>query len=94
MEDVPFEGSVVKVSNKGQVIINRGSAHGVAEGMVMTMESEGELLIDPGTGEVLDEEEGEQIGSLRVARVREKVSYCDVTDGESDPEPGTIVRTE
>jgi curli biogenesis system outer membrane secretion channel CsgG len=91
MEEFPFEGSVVKVSDRGQVIINRGSEFGVEVGQRLVMKTEGETLIDPDTGEILDQEEGEVIGTLSVAKVSEKVSYCDVIDGEKDPERGTVV---
>lgn len=93
METFPFEGNVIKVSGKGQVIINRGSLHGIEEGLELVLSEEGELLIDPSTGEVLDKEEGQEIGTVRVAKVKEKISYCDVVDGENDPAPGTIVRS-
>ena len=90
MEEIPFEGAVIKTGSKG-VIINRGSAFGMEVGQVLVMAEEGETLIDPDTGEILDEEEGEEIGKLKVTRVKEKVSYCDVIEGDDDPEKGTIV---
>lgn len=92
-EEFPFEGSVVKVTGSGQVIINRGSEFGVTVGQELVMAAEGEVLIDADTGEVLDEEEGEEIGTLRIAKVREKVSYPDVVSGELNPKPGTTVQT-
>jgi curli biogenesis system outer membrane secretion channel CsgG len=92
MQDMPFEGNVVKVASSGQVIINRGSVHGIETDLVLVMAEEGELLIDPSTGEVLDREEGEVIGMLRVVKVREKVAYCEVVEGEAAPEPGTTVQ--
>ena len=55
------------------------------------MRSEGELLMDPDTGEVLDKEEGKEIGTLRVESVKEKISYCEVVEGEKAPETGTPV---
>ena len=58
------------------------------------MKTEGEVLLDPDTGEILDEEEGEVIGKLSVAKVKEKVAYCDVEEGEAEPEKGTIVHAE
>lgn len=94
MEEFPFEGSVIKVSGSGQVIINRGSQFGVEVGQELAMAEEGETLIDPDTGEILDEEDGELIGTLRVAKVKEKIAYCEVIDGETDPEKGTVVRAE
>jgi len=94
MEEFPFEGSVIKVSKSGKVIINRGSAFGVEVGQKLVMAEEGETLIDPDTGEILDEEEGEEIGNLEVTKVKEKIAYCKVLDGEDDPEPGTVIRAE
>jgi curli biogenesis system outer membrane secretion channel CsgG len=91
METFPFEGSVVKVTDKGQIIINRGSEFGVESGQVLLLQEEGEQLIDPDTGEILDQEEGDVVGKVRVAKVSEKVSYCDVVEGEKNPPPGTIV---
>lgn len=91
METFPFEGSVVSVSKTGQVIINRGEQFGVQVGQSLTMTTEGEMLTDPETGEALDREEGQVIGQLKVAKVSEKVSYCDVTEGEPKPVPGTVV---
>ena len=48
-------------------------------------------LIDPDTGALLGEEEGDTIGKLKVTKVTDKISYCDVIEGEEDPDPGTIV---
>jgi len=90
METFPFEGSVVKAG--GQVIINRGAEFGVEVGQELVMAEEGETLLDPDTGAVLDKEEGKVIGRLRVAKVSEKVAYCDVIEGEKNPAPGTPVR--
>lgn len=92
MEEFPFEGSVIKVANNSQVIINRGAEFGVEPGQELVMSEEGELLTDPDTGAILGKEEGEVIGTLRVAKVDAKISYCDVVSGEENPEPGTVVR--
>lgn len=92
MEEFPFEGSVVQVAKNGQVIINRGAEFGVEVGQQLVMVEQGEELVDPSTGELLGTEEGEEIGTLKVARVSEKVSYCDVISGEKNPEPATVVR--
>lgn len=53
MESLPFEGSVVKVSGDGKIIINRGSQFGMEVGQVLTVMSQGEALIDQDTGECL-----------------------------------------
>lgn len=94
MEEFPFEGSVIKATDGGQVIVNRGSMYGLEVGQMLVMQEKGEVLVDPDTGEILDEEEGEVVGKLKVAKVKEKISYCDVVDGEGEPERGTAVYAE
>ncbi len=92
MEEFPFEGSVVKVNDDGKIIINRGEQFGVQTGQELLLVTPGEVLMDPDTGEVLEREQGKTIGRIRVARVSEKVSYCDAVDGEKKPAPGTAVQ--
>lgn len=94
MEEFPFEGSVIKTTSSGQAIINRGSSFGVETGQILIAAEEGEVLIDPDTGEVLDREEGKVIAKLKVARVKEKVSYCDIIDGNKKLPKGTVVKAE
>ena len=91
MEEFPFEGSVVKVSGDGEVIINRGSEFGVEAGQELTMGTEGETLVDPSSGEVLGKEKGKDIGKIKITRVDKKVSYATVTTGEKKPAPGTRI---
>ncbi len=91
MEQFPFEGAVIKAGANG-VIINRGSQFGVEAGQELVMMTQGETLLDPETGEILDQEKGEELGKLKVREVKEKISYCDVTDGEANPAPGTVVQ--
>jgi curli biogenesis system outer membrane secretion channel CsgG len=91
MEAFPFEGSVVKVAESGQVIINRGTQFGVEVGQALVMGTLGTTLMDPDTGEVLGKEEGKVIGKLKVTKTLEKMSYCDVTEGEKAPPAGTVV---
>lgn len=94
MEQFPFEGSVIKVSDSGQVIINRGSEFGMEAGQELVMAEQGEQLIDPDSGELLGEEEGQVVGKLRVAKVSEKIAYADIVEGEPNPAPGTVVRAQ
>ena len=89
-EDMGFTGSVIKVTSKGQIIINRGSNHGVEAGQEFIIAEKGEQLIDPDTGEVLDEEEGEVIAEIKVTKVKEKLAYAELVDGE-EPEAGAVV---
>ncbi|MDA0576949.1 MAG: hypothetical protein O3B24_02505 [Verrucomicrobia bacterium] len=92
MEEFPFEGSVIKSTGTGSVIINRGSEFGVEVGQNLVIATEGEELIDPSSGEILGKEEGEIIGKLTVTKTQEKISYCDVTEGDKAPPPGAVVK--
>ncbi len=92
MEEFPFEGNVVSVAESGQIIINRGSQFGVEVGQELVIATEGKTLTDPSTGELLGKEEGKVIGKIKVAKVLEKMSYCDVVDGEKNPAAGAIVK--
>ncbi len=94
MESFPFEGSIIKVTESGQAIINRGSQFGMEVGQELLMAKAGEVLIDPDTGEVLDKEEGKVIGKVKVAKVAEKVSYADIIEGDKNPAPGTEIRAQ
>ncbi|HMP90665.1 MAG TPA: CsgG/HfaB family protein [Kiritimatiellia bacterium] len=92
MESFPFEGSVIRVTDRGQAIINRGSEFGVSVGQELVLLEEGEVLIDPDTGALLGKEEGDEIARVRIARVQEKVSYADIISGDKNPPVGTQVR--
>lgn len=94
MEEFPFEGSVIKVADSGQLIINRGAEFGMEVGQKLVLQKQGETLVDPDTGELLGQEEGQLIGKATVAKVAEKISYADVTEGEKSPDAGTVVRAE
>lgn len=94
MESFPFEGAVIKVSGSGQVLINRGSEFGMEAGQELVMATQGEVLTDPDSGEILGNEEGSVIGKIKVAKVTEKISYCDVLNGEKNPPAGTVVKAE
>lgn len=91
MEEFPVSGSVIKVADSGQIIINRGSEFGVEVGSTLTMATEGKELIDPDSGASLGKEEGRVLGHLKVAKVLDKISYCEVVDGEKEPEAGAVV---
>lgn len=92
MEKQPIEGCVVKTGDDGRVIVNRGAEYGVQVGQEFVMVRPGELLLDPETGAVLDRAAAKVIGHLKVTEVTEKVSYCQVLDGESNPETGVTVQ--
>ena len=90
MEELPAGGAVIMVKD-GRVIINRGEQYNFRNGMVLAMTEEGEDLIDPETGELLEKAEGKQIGTIRITKTSKKVSYCEVIDGEPNPARGTVV---
>lgn len=89
MEDFDITANVVLATDK-QIVISIGSNYGVEPGQVFAIQTEGEILTDPASGEVLDVLEGEVTGSLEVTRVAEKVSYCKLVDGAL-PERGAQV---
>lgn len=89
MQDFPVEGSVVTVSGE-QVIVSLGENFGVQAGQKLIVRTDGEVLTDPATGAVLDRLEGEVTATLQVERVREKISYCSLVEGEM-PERGATV---
>lgn len=78
LDEIPWTGDVIIV--KGQTVyINRGAREGVTEGRVFQV---GKLttIRDPNTGEILDQEV-ETSGKIRVTRVKEKLSICEITEG-------------
>ena len=81
LPNVKWSGSVV-LNNNGNIYINRGSREGVNAGQILVA-GRSNVLRDPGTGEVLDETI-EQIATLEVVTVKEKVSICKVTYGSAD----------
>lgn len=89
MKDQKLDGSVVKVAGE-RIIINRGEQYGISPGEIFVVQTKGEVLTDPDTGEVLDRMEGETICTLKVDKVSEKVAYCSLVDGEL-PERGATV---
>jgi len=77
LEKIPWEGSVVKAGDK--IMINRGTREGVEEGNVFVVGT-AETITDKDTGEVLDTEV-KQVGKIKAAKVKEKISYCDALEG-------------
>src|SRR5882757_10996054 len=70
----PIEGSVARVEDQYTLIINRGSEHGVIDGMEFAvMADEGDEIVDPETGDVIGELPSEKL-RIRVSEVHEKWS--------------------
>ena len=80
LSNVPWTGSVVMTKGE-KVYVNRGDREGVAVGQLFTV-GEVEVIRDPDTGEVLDEDMTE-IAALEVTQVKEKLSICSVTSGDA-----------
>ncbi len=80
LPNIQWTGSVV-MTKDDKVYVNRGSREGVAVGQTFTV-GEVEVLRDPDTGEVLDEDMTE-IAALQVTEVKEKLSICSVTSGDA-----------
>ncbi len=79
-----FPGQHFLVEEEGEQLIDPDTGEILGE-------SEGEQLIDPDTGEILGESEGEMVAQIRCLRVKEKIAYCELTEG-SIPARGSVVR--
>jgi curli biogenesis system outer membrane secretion channel CsgG len=77
LEKIPWEGSVIKTGDK--ILINRGTREGVEVGNVFLVGTT-ETITDKDTGEVLDTEI-KQVGKIKTATVKEKISYCEALEG-------------
>ncbi len=80
LPSIPWTGTVALVRN-GKVYVNRGAREGVQPGMEFVVGTR-EVIRDPDTGEVLDEEVNE-VARVRVDRVKEKLSICSVVRGDA-----------
>ncbi|MGA0369526.1 MAG: CsgG/HfaB family protein [Kiritimatiellia bacterium] len=90
MKDTKLDGNVVTVSGS-TIIINRGEEFGVEPGEMFVVRTKGEVLTDPETGEILDRMEGETICTLKVDRVKDKIAYCSLVDGDMPERGATVV---
>ena len=80
LPNISWTGSVV-MTKGDKVYVNRGAREGISVGQKFTV-GEVEVIRDPDTGEVLDEDMNE-IASLEVTEVKEKLSICKVTLGNA-----------
>ncbi|MEM0965040.1 MAG: CsgG/HfaB family protein [Verrucomicrobiota bacterium] len=88
-EDFSLEGAVVTVSGD-RIIINRGSNFNIPEGQTFVVREQGELLLDPTTGDVLERIEGDVVSTIKVNKVSDKISYAELVDGVL-PKKGDVV---
>jgi hypothetical protein len=88
-EDIPeehsmaVEGKVAKILGKGEIVLNRGSSHGIRQGMIFEIFApEGEEVWDPDTGETLGTVEDVK-AKAEVTEVKEKLSVARIFDADS-----------
>lgn len=89
MEDVPWQGSVVK-AEPNRIYINGGYNMGIQMNTIFTVFSKGEELIDPTTGLSLGSALTRS-GTVRVTQVTDKFSIADIIEG-SGFKRGDIVK--
>jgi curli biogenesis system outer membrane secretion channel CsgG len=78
LPNIAWTGSVV-MTKSGKVYINRGSREGVVMGQMFSV-GDVEVIRDPDTGEVLDEDMTE-LCRIQVSQLKEKLSICTVVEG-------------
>lgn len=77
------EGKVAKILGKGEIVLNRGSSHGVRQGMLFEIFApEGEEVWDPDTGETLGTVEDVK-AKAEVTEVKEKLAVARIFDSDS-----------
>jgi hypothetical protein len=76
--DIVFPVRVL-VKRDTQITINRGAGAGVEVGQVFNVFAQGEVLVDPDTGEVLGQEEV-LVGQARIMSVQPKFSTAEIVE--------------
>lgn len=71
----PVEGKVAKILDEQSVILNVGTAHGVAQGMVFCIFAPVEEVKDPETGQSLGAWEAVK-GYVQAAHPQERLTVC------------------
>jgi curli biogenesis system outer membrane secretion channel CsgG len=85
-----FPIKVVAVTKKGDVMLNYGNGY-LQDGYQLEIFSQGELFVDPDTGEELGSEE-ELVGKVSIFSAQAKFSKAKVLDGKGAIEKGMIAR--
>jgi hypothetical protein len=72
----PILGSVAQILNSRELVINRGTDHGVVTGMYFeVLAPEGEDVLDPDTGEVLGSVDRPKV-AVRIVQVQPKLAVA------------------
>ncbi|MDP8218102.1 MAG: CsgG/HfaB family protein [Candidatus Theseobacter exili] len=90
MNNVPWQGYVIKATPDGKAYINAGSRAGIRSGDVFDVFSKGEELVDPESGMSLGFETS-KIGRIQASVVQEKFSIANVVEGTGG-ERGDILK--
>ena len=80
LPNVSWTGTVALIKD-GKIYVNRGSREGVSAGQKFVVGT-ADVIRDPDTGEVLDESINE-VATLQVDSVKEKLSICSVVSGSA-----------
>jgi curli biogenesis system outer membrane secretion channel CsgG len=80
LPNISWTGTVV-MNKGGKIYVNRGEREGVSVGQRFTV-GEVEVIRDPDTGEVLDEDMT-VLATLSADKVKEKLSICSVVEGDA-----------
>lgn len=91
MENVPWSAAVVE-NDGGTVYINAGANRNMHPGMTLHVYRQVKQLIDPTTNAVLDTI-FDNVGTIQVQNVSDKVSTCTVTSGTA-PTRGDVLKLE
>ncbi len=84
-----YAGKVVRISDKFNVIINKGSENGVVIGDKFLIIGLGEIIVDPDTQEELEQLEIVR-GKAVVTHVQEKISTLQSCEYEKSPDEREI----
>ena len=80
----PWKAVVAKQDETtGRVIITAGGVSGVVVGDVFDVYRAGQPVTDPDTGDIISQGDEIKIGRVRVARVDDNASYCDIIEGNA-----------
>lgn len=85
-----LQGSIIKVTDAGQIYINLGDDSGIKVGQVLFVIRKGEALIDPDTGENLGSD-NTQVGTVKVTALKGKFSLGEMVDGKGKAAAGDLV---
>ena len=89
---MPIEGKIAKILDEFNIIVNKGRADGVAEGMRFVVYAEVDEVTDPETGESLGNWELIK-GRLAASHVQDKMTVCSAETRPADVPDGYDPRT-